>query len=139
MRTELSADQTQYVSSIQQACHTINVIAGNVLGRALFLISSRLSEYSSRATDFSKLERDNVELEARPVLVDPHKMLDSLARMSGGGDVETSQPAVEKIFSVAPEVPPTIYLDETYTLRVSARASYDTHHRSYSFCRPLRS
>ena len=31
-RTTLTEEQALYVSSIQQACHAINVIAGNVLG-----------------------------------------------------------------------------------------------------------
>jgi signal transduction histidine kinase len=31
-RTELTVEQLQYVTNIQQACHAINVIAGNVLG-----------------------------------------------------------------------------------------------------------
>ncbi len=30
--TALTEEQAVYVSSIQQACHAINVIAGNVLG-----------------------------------------------------------------------------------------------------------
>ena len=30
--TELTEEQAAYVSSIRQACHAINVIAGNVLG-----------------------------------------------------------------------------------------------------------
>lgn len=29
--TQLNEEQVAYVSSIQQACHAINVIAGNVL------------------------------------------------------------------------------------------------------------
>lgn len=33
--TNLTEEQTAYVSSIQQACHAINVIAGNVLGQSL--------------------------------------------------------------------------------------------------------
>ena len=31
-RTDLTEEQALYVTSIQQACHAINVIAGNVLG-----------------------------------------------------------------------------------------------------------
>ena len=31
-RTDLTEEQSLYVTSIQQACHAINVIAGNVLG-----------------------------------------------------------------------------------------------------------
>ena len=31
--TDLTEEQALYVRSIQQACHAINVIAGNVLGK----------------------------------------------------------------------------------------------------------
>jgi hypothetical protein len=69
--------------------------------------------------DFSKLERDNVESDARPVLVEPRKMLESVARMAGGAiDVDQDDNVVENIISVAPEVPTSIYIDETYALRV---------------------
>lgn len=34
-RTPLTEEQALFVSSIQQACHAINVIAGNVLGSSI--------------------------------------------------------------------------------------------------------
>lgn len=37
--TDLSEEQRLYVTSIQQACHAINVIAGNVLGMFLVLVA----------------------------------------------------------------------------------------------------
>lgn len=40
--TNLTEEQIAYVSSIQQACHAINVIAGNVLGQLLLNIPSFL-------------------------------------------------------------------------------------------------
>ncbi|CCL98839.1 uncharacterized protein FIBRA_00844 [Fibroporia radiculosa] len=92
-RTDLTEEQTLYVSSIQQACHAINVIAGNVL-------------------DFSKLDRNNVELSARPVLMHLRKVVEDLAR------IQPSQPGVDVVISVVSEVPETVYLDETYTFRV---------------------
>ncbi|KAH9942971.1 histidine kinase [Amylocystis lapponica] len=76
-RTDLTEEQLLYVSSIQQACHALNVIAGNVL-------------------DFSKLDRNNLELSARP----------------------PGQLGVDVVLSVTSEVPTTVYLDETYTFRV---------------------
>ncbi|EIN06939.1 hypothetical protein PUNSTDRAFT_135640 [Punctularia strigosozonata HHB-11173 SS5] len=94
-RTPLSTDQQLYVTSIQQACHAINVIAGNVL-------------------DFNKLDRANVESDARPVLVDTRQMLEGVARISEVGCQDT----VELIVSVAPNMPKEVYLDETYALRV---------------------
>ena len=39
-RTDLTEEQSLYVSSIQQACHAINVIAGNVLGKFFGVIES---------------------------------------------------------------------------------------------------
>ncbi|EED79627.1 hypothetical histidine kinase [Postia placenta Mad-698-R] len=92
-RTPLTEEQTVYIASIQQACHAINVIAGNVL-------------------DFSKLDRNNVEQSARPVLVQLRKVLEDLAR------IQSNVPGVDIIISVASDVPVTVYLDETYTFRV---------------------
>lgn len=92
-RTTLSEEQTVYIASMQQACHAINVIAGNVL-------------------DFSKLDRNNVELSARPVLMQLRKVLEDLAR------IQSNIPGVDIIISVASDVPTTVYLDETYTFRV---------------------
>lgn len=38
--TNLTEEQKLYLSSIQQACHAINVIAGNVLGALRFIDSN---------------------------------------------------------------------------------------------------
>ncbi|KAH8099865.1 histidine kinase [Cristinia sonorae] len=97
--TSLTEEQALYVKSIQQACHAINVIAGNVL-------------------DFSKLDRNNVELSARPVLVDLRKMVENLARIMENNGVQPGQPCADVIVSVADNVPPAVYLDETYTFRI---------------------
>ncbi|KAI0348204.1 hypothetical protein BDW22DRAFT_64594 [Trametopsis cervina] len=97
--TTLTEEQTAYIASIQQACHAINVIAGNVL-------------------DFSKLDRDNVELSARPVLVDLRKMVEDQARIIETRSFTTSHPAVDVIVSVNRDVPEKVYLDETYTYRI---------------------
>ncbi|THG97983.1 hypothetical protein EW026_g4137 [Hermanssonia centrifuga] len=97
--TALTEEQAVYVSSIQQACHAINVIAGNVL-------------------DFSKLDRNNVELSARPVLVNLRKMAEDQARIIETKGTAHPQPAVDLIVSVASAVPQSLYLDETYTFRI---------------------
>lgn len=41
------------------------------------------------------------------------KVIDDLAR------IQPSQPGIDVIVSVAPDVPNMVYLDETYTFRVS--------------------
>ncbi|KAJ3557463.1 hypothetical protein NM688_g1459 [Phlebia brevispora] len=97
--TDLTDKQRLYVTSIQQACHAINVIAGNVL-------------------DFSKLDRNNVEMSARPVLVDLRKMAEDQARIIETKGAVHPQPAVDIVVSVADNVPPSMYLDETYTFRI---------------------
>ncbi|KAL4250261.1 hypothetical protein ABKN59_003107 [Abortiporus biennis] len=97
--TNLTEEQSLYVTSIQQACHAINVIAGNVL-------------------DFSKLDRNNLELSARPVLVDLRKMTENLARITETKGVQPGEPGVDVIVSVANDVPVGVYLDETYTFRI---------------------
>lgn len=50
--TNLTEEQMMYVNSIQQACHAINVIAGNVLGKLLYLVSAHILMYLA---DFSKV------------------------------------------------------------------------------------
>ncbi|CAL1693842.1 unnamed protein product [Somion occarium] len=97
--TKLTEEQALYVTSIQQACHAINVIAGNVL-------------------DFSKLDRNNVELSARPVLVDLRTMVENLARITETKGMQPGVPGVDVIVSVTDDVPPSVYLDETYTFRI---------------------
>ncbi|EKM61530.1 uncharacterized protein PHACADRAFT_248203 [Phanerochaete carnosa HHB-10118-sp] len=97
--TNLTEEQAVYVNSIQQACHAINVIAGNVL-------------------DFSKLDRNNVELSARPVLIDLRKMVEDQARIIETRDASNRDHNVEVVVFVDNDVPRTMYLDETYTYRI---------------------
>ncbi|KAI9056733.1 hypothetical protein FKP32DRAFT_1762952 [Trametes sanguinea] len=98
-RTPLTEEQALYVTSIQQACHAINVIAGNVL-------------------DFSKLDRNNVELNARPVRTDVRKMLVDLAKITEARGIQPGQPGVDIIVAIAQDVPPVVFLDETYAFRI---------------------
>ncbi|PCH34375.1 hypothetical protein WOLCODRAFT_87468 [Wolfiporia cocos MD-104 SS10] len=86
-RTDLTQEQIMYIASIQQACHAINVIAGN-------------------------LDRNNVELSARPVLMQLYKVIEDLGR------IQPIQAGVDIVVSVAQDVPKIVYLDETYTFRV---------------------
>ncbi|KAI0779040.1 hypothetical protein BD413DRAFT_124779 [Trametes elegans] len=98
-RTSLTEEQSLYVTSIQQACHAINVIAGNVL-------------------DFSKLDRNNAELSARPVLTEVRKMIEDIAKITEARGLQPGQPGVDVIVWVAKDVPQSVYLDETYTFRI---------------------
>ncbi|KAH9946934.1 histidine kinase [Amylocystis lapponica] len=98
-RTNLTEDQALYVSSIQQACHAINVVAGNVL-------------------DFSKLDRDNLELPARPIPMQLQKMVEDLARITDVRGIQPGHPDVDVILSVSSDVPETVHLDENYVFRV---------------------
>ncbi|TFY61365.1 hypothetical protein EVJ58_g4543 [Rhodofomes roseus] len=112
-RTPLTEEQALYVSSIQQACHAINVIAGNVLGKPARLAQlSRRTLTSSHDVDFSKLDRNNAELSAKPVLMKLRKVVEDAAR------IQPNQPGVEVVVSVADDVPDTVFLDETYIFRV---------------------
>ena len=137
VRTDLTEEQALYVSSIQQACHAINVIAGNVLGE--WLVRSPFSyKLTSKihAPDFSKvrfqrmpgepwtltlcvqLDRNNVELSARPVLMNVRKMLEDLAKITEARGIQPGSPKVDVIVWVAQDVPQSVYLDETYAFRV---------------------
>ncbi|KAH9884657.1 hypothetical protein C8Q73DRAFT_770527 [Cubamyces lactineus] len=98
-RTHLTEEQALYVTSIQQACHAINVIAGNVL-------------------DFSKLDRNNVELSAHPVRTEVRKMLVDIAKITESRGIQPGQPGVDVIVAIAQDVPQVVLLDETYTFRI---------------------
>ena len=55
--TSLTEEQSLYVTSIQQACHAINVIAGNVLGTCVSdnqLLGLTVISHV-RCSDFSKV------------------------------------------------------------------------------------
>ncbi|GAA95044.1 uncharacterized protein L969DRAFT_95980 [Mixia osmundae IAM 14324] len=102
LRTDLTEEQLDFLGNIRQACHSINLIAGNVL-------------------DFSKLERGNSESSARPVQVAIRKLLESLGRMTvdkNNGQPVGLQKGVDVIVVVAEDVPDTLFLDETYALRI---------------------
>lgn len=134
--TNLTEEQAAYVNSIQQACHAINVIAGNVLGQ--FLLYDAIQSFTHRVTHRfqqglfmlcrlnavvsqpdSQLDRNNVELSARPVLVDLRKMVEDQARIIETRDASNPLRAVDVIVFVDSSVPNAVYLDETYTYRVS--------------------
>ncbi|KAF7967050.1 hypothetical protein HWV62_35975 [Athelia sp. TMB] len=93
-----------FLSYIQQACHTVNLIAENVL-------------------DFSKLERDNTESAAHPVVVEPRTLLDGIARQAAAAESRPDHRTVDTIISVSPRVPSALLLDETYTLRLYSNAA----------------
>ncbi|KIP04325.1 hypothetical protein PHLGIDRAFT_25656 [Phlebiopsis gigantea 11061_1 CR5-6] len=91
--TSLTEEQAAYINSIQQACHAINVIAGN-------------------------LDRNNVELSARPVLVNMRQMVEDQARIIETRDASNPQRSVDVVVFVDSQVPNAVYLDETYTYRI---------------------
>ncbi|KZP17379.1 hypothetical protein FIBSPDRAFT_957202 [Athelia psychrophila] len=97
--TVLSGEQRMFLSHIQQACHTVNLITENVL-------------------DFSKLERDNSESAAHPVVVEPRKLLDGIARQAAAAESRPDHHTADTIICVSPRVPAALLLDETYTMRV---------------------
>ncbi|KAH9854498.1 hypothetical protein C2E23DRAFT_726454 [Lenzites betulinus] len=92
-RTPLTEEQALYVTSIQQACHAINIIAGN-------------------------LDRNNAELSARPVHMEVRKMIEDLAKITEARGLQPGQPGVDIIVWIAREVPHAVYLDETYAFRI---------------------
>ena len=72
------------------------------------------ASYLTGFPDFSKLDRNNVEMSARPVLLDLRKMVEDQARIIETKGAVHPQPAVDVVVSVADDVPPSMYLDETY-------------------------
>lgn len=140
VRTELTEEQSLYLSSIQQACHAINVIAGNVLGKMTIspeflrsvtnFFSNFLLKISVKSvifagylplhaySHFCQLNRNNLELSAHPVFMNMRKMVEDLARVTEMRGVPLGEPGVDVIVSVTRDVPDKVYLDETYTFRV---------------------
>ncbi|KAI0728364.1 histidine kinase-like ATPase [Fomitopsis betulina] len=92
-KTSLTEEQAFFVSSIQQAYHAINVIAGNVL-------------------DFSQLDSNKAEPSAKPALMKLRKVIGDAVR------IQPNQHGVELVVSVTDDVPHTVLLDEAYIFRV---------------------
>ncbi|EIW63719.1 uncharacterized protein TRAVEDRAFT_54910 [Trametes versicolor FP-101664 SS1] len=93
VRTPLTDEQSLYVTSIQQACHAINIIAGN-------------------------LDRNNAELSARPVHMEVRKMIEDIAKITEARGLQPGQQGVDIIVWIAKDVPQAVYLDETYAFRI---------------------
>ncbi|KAH9912152.1 uncharacterized protein BXZ73DRAFT_82448 [Epithele typhae] len=70
VRTELTEEQSLYVTSIQQACHAINVIAGNVL------VNSTATTRSFRSA----------------VLMEVRKMLEDVAKITEARGIQPGSP-----------------------------------------------
>lgn len=60
-----------------------------------------------------------MELSARPVLVNLRKMVEDQARLIETRDTSNPHRSVDVIVAVDSNVPDAVYLDETYTYRVS--------------------
>ncbi|OAV92344.1 hypothetical protein, variant [Puccinia triticina 1-1 BBBD Race 1] len=99
-RTDLNKEQRWYLSNMQQACANMQLIIANVL-------------------DFSKLERNNNESCAKPVLVNIRSMLEGIAQMTEDrSDLAGKKRAVDLIVQIAEDVPETAMLDETFFMRI---------------------
>jgi signal transduction histidine kinase len=98
-RTDLDEEQLLYLTNISRAVHTIQLITRQVL-------------------DFSRMERSQGELEARPTNVDIRDMVQGLSSMPEERSSEAKHVALN-VF-VDPQCPKTAFVDETYLTRVSA-------------------
>ncbi|KAH8819876.1 PAS/PAC sensor hybrid histidine kinase [Xylogone sp. PMI_703] len=94
-RTELTEEGKVLLMAIQRATKTLSLITNNVL-------------------DWSRLERD-AEAVSRPVALDIRVVCESLITMLPNEDEDVS---VELMVVVAPNVPHSLLLDETYIHRV---------------------
>lgn len=94
-RTELTEEGRLLLYAIQHATKTLSLITNNVL-------------------DWSKLERDS-EAVCRPIYLDMRTVCESILMLlpSRGDEVE-----VDLLVAVAPDVPPSLFLDETYIQRI---------------------
>lgn len=94
-RMELSDDARLLLLAIQRATKTLSLITNNVL-------------------DWSRLERDG-EAVSRPVEVDIRDVCESIITLLPNDDDDTN---VELMVVVAPNVPHSLVLDETYIHRI---------------------
>ena len=80
-------------------------------------------ETQCKLLTYPQLDRNNVELSARPVLVNLRQMVEDQARIIETRDASNPQRSVDVVVFVDSQVPNAVYLDETYTYRVSQLAS----------------
>ena len=94
-RTELTEEGRMLLRSIQQATKTLSLITNNVL-------------------DWSKLERDP-EAACRPVALNIRTVCEAITVLLPNKDDEAD---VDVLVAVSPNVPNTLFLDETYIHRI---------------------
>ncbi|KAI4266159.1 MAG: hypothetical protein L6R38_008916 [Xanthoria sp. 2 TBL-2021] len=94
-RTELTEEGRILLRAIQHATKTLSLITNNVL-------------------DWSKLERDS-EAVCRPIYLDMRTVCESILMLLPNRDNETD---VDLLVVVAPDVPQSLFLDETYIQRI---------------------
>lgn len=92
-RTELSEESRLLLYAIQDATRSLSLITNNVL-------------------DWSRLEKG--EAVCRPTALDIRKVLDSITNLLPTKDEEAQ---VELLIAVAPDIPKTLFLDESYIAR----------------------
>lgn len=93
-RTELTEEGRLLLMAIQQATRSLSMITANVL-------------------DWSRLEKG--EAVCRPINLDMRKVCESMLHILPNQDEETS---TELLVVVSPQVPSSLYLDETYLQRI---------------------
>ncbi|KAL8725819.1 MAG: hypothetical protein Q9166_007106 [cf. Caloplaca sp. 2 TL-2023] len=94
-RTELTEEGRMLLYAIQHATKTLSLITNNVL-------------------DWSKLERDS-EAVCRPIYLDMRTVCESILMLLPNRDNEAD---VDLMVVVAPDVPTSLFLDETYIQRI---------------------
>ena len=94
-KTELTEEGRMLLRSIQQATKTLSLITNNVL-------------------DWSKLERDP-EAACRPVALNIRTVCEAIIVLLPNKDDDVD---VDVLVTVSPNVPKTVYLDETYIHRI---------------------
>ncbi|KAL8847228.1 MAG: hypothetical protein Q9221_007714 [Calogaya cf. arnoldii] len=94
-RTELTEEGRILLRAIQHATKTLSLITNNVL-------------------DWSKLERDS-EAVCRPIYLDMRTVCESMLMLLPNRDNETD---VDLLVVVAPDIPQSLFLDETYMQRI---------------------
>ncbi|KAI4086155.1 MAG: hypothetical protein LQ344_007807 [Seirophora lacunosa] len=94
-RTELTEEGRMLLYAIQHATKTLSLITNNVL-------------------DWSKLERDS-EAVCRPIYLDMRTVCESILMLLPNRDNDAD---VDLMVVVAPDVPTSLFLDETYIQRI---------------------
>lgn len=110
-RTDLTDEGRTLLYAIQRATKTLSLSMPTSFPR---LVHTNISAVTNNVLDWSKLERD-ADVSCRPIALDIRTVCESILVLLPKKDDEVE---VELLVIVAPDVPHSLFLDETYMYRI---------------------